>query len=159
MANTIYDSARVAFSLAEINWVNDNIKVVLLNTTYTPYPTTDSTYNDITNYTLLATANPISLTNKVTSTGNLVGALNADPATFAAPAALQTVGFVAFFKDYNPTNINGAPITNSTYTTQLAANLACPLIAMYDSGYNIGTGTNGFDITLTWDSVNGILRL
>ena len=161
MENTLYKSTTKKFAVENINWMNDNIKAVLLSPEYrvkvtkqytsgmryVPVIENSATYADIKDYVLEAETNPVTLTNKVTSHLGDPNILSAGPATFIAVKKGQTAGCIAFFKDIDKSNIDGEP-TNA---------LACPLIAITGTGYIDGVGTNGFDITLTWDSVNGII--
>ena len=149
---TLYDNARVLFASGQINWTTDNIKAVVLSPAYTPNISTDLHYSDISSYVLTGTHPIKTLTTPVTQVGTspniIVGALSADPVTFVALTSNQTIGFIVIFKDTGSTH-DSVPISPST----------APLICIFDSGYGIGAGTNGYDVQITWDTTNGILRL
>ena len=158
MANSLYDKVRPAFALAQINWATDNIKVAVLGPTYTGGTVAtqnDEFYSSIAAHTLVGTTPIRSLTNKVTSMGvspNIIyGALSANPVTFVALTANQTIGYLVIFKDPDVNNIDGPPALGNQGSAQL--------IALMDSGYGIGAGTNGQNIQITWDLTNGIMRL
>ena len=154
MSNNNYDYARVAFATAQIDWLNHNIKAAVLSPLYTGgtiATTTEVHFDSIAPYVLTGGQPIVTLINKVTSVGSLIGALSADPVTFTALTANQSIGYIVIFKDLDITNINGAPA--------LGNQTSSPLIALIDSGYGIGAGTNGYDMELTWDTVNGITRL
>lgn len=157
MANSLYDKIRPAFAQAEINWLTDNIKLALVSPSYlggTISTQQDQYYTSIAPYILTGTHTIRTLTSKVTSMGTspvIYGALSSGPVTFTAVTANQTIGYLAIFKDTDPTNIDGPPASGNQGTSNL--------IVLFDSGYGIGAGTNGQDIQITWDLVNGILRL
>lgn len=154
MSNNNYDNARVAFAEGQINWSSDNIKAAVISQLYTggtTATTNDVHFDAIAPYVLTGGQPIVTLINKVTSVGSLIGALSADPATFIALTANQSIGYIVIFKDPDPTNINGAPA--------LGNQASSPLIALIDSGFGIGAGTNGYDMEITWDLVTGITRL
>lgn len=158
MANSLYNNARVAFANAEINWTSDNIKAVLLSPSYAGGSVSiagDSNFTSIAPYVLTGTIPSVTLTSKVTSVGTspniITGALSAAPVTFVSVTAGQIIGYIAIYKDINPANINGVPLSGDQSTSLL--------ISLFDSGFGIGAGTNGANIQITWDQVNGILRL
>ena len=150
MANSLYKIAKQHFLEGNIDFLNDNIKVALLKDTYPDAGiiaiNTHTSYADISNYVLTGTKAVTSLTTK-TSTDGIASAAATD---FLGISAGQVISYVVVFKDVDsgdgpPQAING--------------NFAnCPLIAFFDSGYGIGSGTNGGDIRITWD-VNGIFRI
>jgi hypothetical protein len=154
MSNSLYDSARIAFGTAGINWLGDNIKAAILTPAYPGGSVSisgDSEFTAIAPYILAGTTASVTLTTKVTSVGALTGAMSSAPVTFVALTAGQIIGYIALYKDPDPTNINGIPAIGNQASS--------PLIALFDSGYGIGAGTNGSNIEITWDPINGIFRL
>lgn len=129
MANVLYDSARQLFLQADIDWLVDTIKVVLLKTGGSDYVfnSAHDYLNDVPGgATRVATA---TLAGK-TSTGGVADCT--DP-TFSAVAAGSTVGAVLFYKD-----------TGSEPTS--------PLILYVDTATGLPLATNGGDITLVVDN-------
>ena len=68
MANSLYDKARQRFLEAQINWMTDTIKVLLVDTgAYTPNTGTHEHLSDIA--TAARIAGPVTLTGKSTAGG------------------------------------------------------------------------------------------
>ena len=156
--NSLYDKIRPNFAEAQINWLTDNVKVALLGGTYlggTASTASDQFFSDIASHVLLGTKPIKTLTGKVTSMGSspniIYGALSSNPVTFETLTANQTIGYLAVFIDPDPANIDGPPASGDQASS--------PLILLYDSGYGIGAGTNGQNVQITWDLVNGMFRL
>ena len=68
MANTLYDFARQRFLEAQINWMTDTVKVILVDTgAYTPQTAVHQYLSDIP--TSARIAGPVTLTSKATTGG------------------------------------------------------------------------------------------
>ena len=79
MANTLYDAARQRFLEAQINWMTDTVKVLLVDTgAYTPQTAVHQYLSDISGSARIA--GPVTLTSK-TTTG---GAADAADVTFTS---------------------------------------------------------------------------
>ena len=79
MANTLYDAARQRFLEAQIHWLNDTIKVILVDTgAYTPQTAVHQYLSDVAGSSRVA--GPMTLTAK-TTTG---GAADAADVTFTS---------------------------------------------------------------------------
>ena len=158
MANALYSKGREKFLKGDISWDTDNIKVALLAGTYlggSVAHDTDEWFSDIASHVLTGTAPIKSLASKTTSITNngttTYGIASAAAVTFSSITSNQTIAYVAVFKDTNGSNIDGEPAAQDQDS--------CPLIALFDSGYGIGAGTNGGDIRITWDPINGMFKL
>jgi len=152
MANSLYAAARQHFLQGDIDWINDNIKVALVSGSYiggSQGIDNDSTYADLGGNFLSATQNTVTLTNKASVLNSVLGVAVADPVTFTAVVANQTIAYLVIFKDPDVANIDGPP----------ADPASAPLIALFDSGYGIGAGTNGGNILITWDVNNGLFHI
>lgn len=150
MSNQFYDSIRAKFLEGQVNLVGMNVKIALLDSTYVggnTAITTHTSYADIASHVIPGTTTVVSLTNKTSSKGGVSGAYGADNVIFTAPNGGVTVGFFVIFVDEGST-VDGAPSNQNTAT----------LIALIDSGYGIGSGTNGGNFEVTWDP-RGIFRI
>lgn len=135
MANTLYDFARQRFLEGKFDWLNDTIKVLLVDTAgYSINATTDQYVSDIpTSYRV---AGPVTLTAKAT-TG---GAADAADITFTSVSG-PSIEAIIIYKDTG---------TEST----------SPLIAYIDTATGLPITPNGGDIIVTWDNgVNKIFRV
>lgn len=127
MANTLYDYARQRFLEAQINWMSDTIKVILVDTgSYTPNTASHQYLSDVSGSARIA--GPVTLTSKAT-TG---GAADAADCTFTAVSGASIEAIVI----YNDTG------TEST----------SPLIAYIDTATGLPITPNGGDIIVTWDN-------
>ena len=127
MANTLYDFARQRFLEAQINWLNDTIKVVLVDSgAYTVQPSIHQYLSDIP--TSARIAGPVTLTGK--STAN--GAADANDCTFTAVSG-NSIEAIVIYKD------SGSEATS-------------PLIAYIDTATGLPITPNGGDIIVTWDN-------
>lgn len=137
MANTLYDHARRLFLEAEINWLTDDFKTLLVDTgAYTPSFTSHQYLSDIPTSARIGTESGIALTGK-TTTG---GAADANDVTFPSVSGASIEALV-LYKD------TGVPGTS-------------PLIAYIDTATGLPITPNGGDIIVTWDNgVNKIFRL
>lgn len=127
MANTLYDFARQRFLEAQINWMTDTIKVLLVDTgAYTPQTSVHQYLSDIP--TSARIAGPVTLTAKAT-TG---GAADAADVTFTA--------------------VSGASIEAIVIYVDTGTGSTSPLIAYIDTATGLPITPNGGDIIVTWDN-------
>lgn len=127
MANTLYDFARQRFLEAQLNWMTDTIKVILVDTgAYTPQTSVHQYLSDIP--TSARIAGPVTLTAKAT-TG---GAADAADCTF-------------------PT-VSGASIEAIVIYADTGTESTSPLIAYIDTATGLPITPNGGDIIITWDN-------
>ena len=135
MANTLYDYCRQRFLEAQINWMTDTVKVILVSTSaYTPQTAVHQYLSDIP--TSARIAGPVTLTAKAT-TG---GAADAADCTFTSVSG-ATINAIVIYKD------TGTEATS-------------PLIAYIDTATGLPITPNGGDIIVTWDNgVNKIFRV
>lgn len=122
MANTLYDFCRQRFLEAQINWMTDTIKVILVDTgAYTPQTSVHQYLSDIP--TSARIAGPVTLTSKAT-TG---GAADAADVTFTA--------------------VSGASIEAIVIYVDTGTESTSPLIAFIDTATGLPITPNGGDIT------------
>lgn len=135
MANTLYDSARQRFLEAQINWMTDTIKVLLVSTSgYTPQTAVHQYLADI----------PVS-------------ARIAGPVTLTAKA---TTGGAADGADVTFTSVTGNTINAIVIYSDSGTEATSPLIAYIDTATGLPITPNGGDIIVTWDNgVNKIFRV
>lgn len=135
MANTLYDSARQRFLEAQINWMTDTIKVLLVSTSgYTPQTAVHQYLADI----------PVS-------------ARIAGPVTLTAKA---TTGGAADAADVTFTSVTGNTINAIVIYSDTGTEATSPLIAYIDTATGLPITPNGGDIIVTWDNgVNKIFRV
>ena len=127
MANTLYDLARQRFLEAQINWMTDTLKVLLVDTgAYTPQTSVHQYLSDIP--TSARIAGPITLTAKST-TG---GAADAADVTFTAVSGTSIEAIIIY-------------VDTGTESTS-------PLIAFIDTATGLPITPNGGDIIVTWDN-------
>ena len=127
MANTLYDFARQRFLEAQINWMTDTIKVILVDTgAYTPQTGIHQYLSDIP--TSARIAGPVTLTSKAT-TG---GAADAADCTFVSVTG-NSIEAIIIYAD------TGVEATS-------------PLIAYIDTATGLPITPNGGDIIVTWDN-------
>lgn len=132
MANTLYDFARQRFLEAQINWMTDTIKVILVDTgAYTPQTSIHQYLSDISGSARIA--GPVTLTAKATTGG-------------AADAA-----------DCTFTSVSGASIEAIVIYKDSGSEATSPLIAFIDTATGLPITPNGGDIIVTWD--NGINKI
>lgn len=135
MANTLYDKARQRFLEAQINWMTDVVKVILVDTgAYTPQTAIHEHLADI---PLVARiAGPVTMTGKATTGG-------------AADAA-----------DVTFTSVSGPSIEAIVIYVDTGTEATSPLIAYIDTATGLPITPNGGDIIVTWDNgVNKIFRV
>lgn len=135
MANTLYDSARQGFLEAQVNWLTDTMKVLLVDSgAYTPNVSTHQFLADIPISSRIA--GPVTLTAKTTTGG-------------AADAA-----------DVTFTSVSGASIEMIVIYKDTGTEATSPLIAMIDTATGLPITPNGGDIIVTWDNgVNKIFKV
>ncbi|MCU4438725.1 hypothetical protein [Acinetobacter lwoffii] len=127
MANTLYDFARQRFLEAQINWMTDTIKVILVDTgAYTPQTAVHQYLADIPISARIA--GPVTLTSKSTAGG-------------AADAA-----------DCTFTSVTGASIEAIVIYSDSGTEATSPLIAFIDTATGLPITPNGGDIIVTWDN-------
>ena len=126
MANTLFDHARQRFLEAQINWMTDTIKVILVDTGAYSVNTQSHQYlSDISSSARIA--GPVTLTSKAT-TG---GAANAADVTF--------------------TSVSGPSIEAIVIYSDTGSEATSPLIAYIDTATGLPITPNGGDIIVTWD--------
>lgn len=127
MANTLYDFARQRFLEAQINWMSDVIKVILVDSgAYTVQTSVHQYLSDIP--TSARIAGPVTLTAKSTTGG-------------AADAA-----------DITFTAVSGASIEAIIIYVDSGTEATSPLIAFIDTATGLPITPNGGDIIVTWDN-------
>lgn len=127
MANTLYDFARQRFLEAQINWMTDVIKVILVDTgAYTPQTAVHQYLADIPISARIA--GPVTLVSKSTAGG-------------AADAA-----------DCTFTSVTGASIESIVIYVDSGTEATSPLIAYIDTATGLPITPNGGDIIVTWDN-------
>ena len=127
MANTLYDYARQRFLEAQINWMTDTIKVILVDTgAYTPQTAVHQYLADI----------PIS-------------ARIAGPVTLTAKS---TAGGAADAADCTFTSVTGASIEAIVIYSDSGTEATSPLLAYIDTATGLPITPNGGDIIVTWDN-------
>lgn len=134
MANNLYGKGRNKFLTGDIDWVNDTIKLYLIDAAdYTVSIDVDEFADDIAGAAKVATA---------TLAGNsaALGVADANDTTFTAVSGDVSEALV-IWKD-------------------TAVQSTSPLIAYMDTGTGLPVTPNGGDITVTWDSgANKIFKL
>ena len=124
MANTLFDFARQRFLEAQINWMADTIKVILVDTgAYTPQTSVHQYLSDIP--TSARIAGPVTLTSKATTGG-------------AADAA-----------DCTFTSVTGPSIEAIVIYVDTGTESTSPLIAFIDTA----TGLNSVSLYQVIDSI------
>ena len=127
MANTLYDYARQRFLEAQINWMTDTVKVILVDTgAYTPQTAVHQYLSDIP--TSARIAGPMTMAGKAT-TG---GAADANDVTFSG--------------------VTGASIEAIIIYVDSGTEATSPLIAYIDTATGLPITPNGGDIIVTWDN-------
>lgn len=135
MANALYDLGREKFLNGEIDWTDDDIKLLLVDTAdYTVNLVTDEFHSDVTGAGIVATS------------GNFASKTTALGVADAADVILTSVSgdvseAVVIYKD------SGVSATS-------------PLIAYIDSATGLPVTPNGSDITIEWaDTSDKIFKL
>lgn len=135
MANTLYDKTRQRFLEAQINWMTDTIKVILVDTgAYTPQVGIHEYLSDIPSSARIA--GPVTLTAKATTGG-------------AADAA-----------DVTFPSVSGPSIEAIIIYSDTGTEATSPLIAIIDTATGLPITPNGGDIIVVWDNgANKIFRV
>lgn len=127
MANALYDLGREKFLNGEIDWTDDDIKLVLVDTDdYTVNLATDEFHADIPGAAIVATSGNFST--KTTS----AGVADADDVVLSSVSGDESEALV-IYKD------TGVSATS-------------PLIAYIDSATGLPITPNGADVTIQWDA-------
>ena len=120
MANTLFDSARQRFLEAQINWMTDTVKVILVDTgAYTPQTSVHQYLSDIS--TAARIAGPVTLTAKTTTGGAADGA------------------------DVTFTSVSGPSIEAIVIYVDTGTEATSPLLAMIDTATGLPITPNGGD--------------
>ena len=135
MANTLFSNARQMFLEAQINWLTDTMKCILVDAgSYTVQVDTHKVLSDISSSARIA--GPVTLTAKTTAGG-------------AADAA-----------DCTFTSVSGASIEAIVIYKDTGTESTSPLIAWIDTATGLPITPNGGDIIVTWDNgTNRIFRV
>ncbi len=135
MANTLYDFARQRFLEAQINWLTDTVKVLLVDTgAYTPQTAVHQYLADISIAARIA--GPVTLTSKTTTGGAADGA------------------------DVTFTSVTGPSIEAIVIYIDTGTESTSPLVAFIDTATGLPITPNGGDIIVTWDNgVNKIFKV
>jgi hypothetical protein len=134
MADAVYDKGREAFLSGDIDWTTDNIKVVLVDNSYTPNTSTDQYLS-----TILAGW-------RVDTSANL--------------SSKTVSGGVADAADETISNVSGNDIYYIVIYKDTGTEATSPLIAVIDSATGLPYSPDGNDIEIIWDSgTNKIFKL
>lgn len=126
MANTLFDNARQMFLEAQINWMTDTIKCILVDAgNYTAQTATHKHLSDISSSARVT--QPVTLTSKSTAGG----AADAADVTFTSVSG-NSIEAIVLYKD------SGDEATS-------------PLIAWIDTATGLPITPNGGDIIVSWD--------
>lgn len=136
MANALYDKARQRFLEGQLNWRDDEIRAILVDTgSYTVNLTSHEFLSDIGSSSRVASLDQ-AFQNKTTDGG----AADADDIRFTAVTGASIEAIVLYKK--------GSSDSNS------------PLIAYIDTATGLPITPNGGDIIVTWDNgANKIFKL
>lgn len=127
MANTLFDAARKRFLEAQVNWLTDTIKCILVDTgAYAPQTNTHEYLSDVSSSARIA--GPVTLTAKSTAGG-------------AADAA-----------DVTFTSVSGPSIEAILIYKDTGSEATSPLLALIDTATGLPITPNGGDIIVTWDN-------
>lgn len=135
MANTLYANCRQLFLEAQINWMTDTIKCILVDSgNYTAQTETHKFLSDISSSARVT--QPVTLTAKSTAGG----AADAADCTFTAVSG-NSIEAIVIYKD-----------TGDEATS--------PLVAWIDTATGLPLTPNGGDVIVTWDNgTNKIFRV
>ena len=132
MANALYDKGREAFLNGGINWLSDDIRVILVDAA--DYTASVSTHNSLAD---IPSAARVAVSSALTSKGSTSGVADAADVTFPLVTGDRSEALII----YKHTG------TESTST----------LIAYIDTATGLPVTPNGGDITVQWD--NGANKL
>ncbi len=135
MANALYDLGREKFLNGQIDWTDDDIKLVIVDTDdYTVNLATDEFHDDIPSGAIVATS------------GNL--------------ASKTTTAGVADAADVVLTTVSGDECEALVIYKDTGDSATSPLIAYIDTATGLPITPNGADVTIQWDSgANKIFKL
>jgi hypothetical protein len=131
LANALYGKGRENFANGEIDWVDDTIKVALIDSTYSVAIDTHDFWDDVSG-DIVGTAETLA------NASNTLGTCDADDVTFSSVTGSQ-VHYLVIYRD------SGVAATSQ-------------LIAYIDTATGLPVTPNGGDITVTWDAA-GIFTL
>lgn len=135
MANALYDKGREAFLTGDIDWLNDDIKVTLVDTNdYTANLSTDQFYSSV----------PVAA--RIASSGNL--------SSKTAASGVADAADVLF------TSVTGDVSEALVIWQDTGVEASSRLIAYIDIASGLPVTPNGGDITVQWDNgSNKIFKL
>ena len=134
MANSLYDKGREKFASAQINWLTDDIRVVLVDTGAYTFSQAHEFLSDI------PSAARISSIQALSGKALVSGACDANDLTFPSVSG-ASIEVIIIFKD------TGTEATS-------------PVLAYIDSGTGLPITPNSGDIIVTWDNgINKIFRV
>jgi ApbE superfamily uncharacterized protein (UPF0280 family) len=134
MANLIYDSGREAFLNGDIDFTNDDIRVILLSSGYT-FSSAHDFLNDVAGGGVR-----VATSSALTGKSSTAGVADAADVTFTAVSGSQVTQFIIYQH------------TGTESTSRL--------IAYFDTATNLPITPNGGDITIQWDNgANKIFKL
>lgn len=134
MANSLYDKGREKFASAQINWLTDDIRVVLVDTGAYTFSQTHEFLSDV------PVAARISSVVALSGKALVSGACDANDVTFPAVSG-ATIEAIVIYKG------GGSDATS-------------PLLAFFDTATGLPITPNTGDIIANWDNgVNRIFKL
>jgi hypothetical protein len=135
MANGLFDKARAAFLDGNISWTGDNIKVVLVDDTYTANLATHEFLSDV------SSTSRVSVSGLLTTKDSTNGVADADDVSFPlVPNNKQVKALIIFQENLDESSSK--------------------LIAYIDTATGLPFTGNGGPITLQWDNgANKIFKL
>jgi hypothetical protein len=138
MSNSLYDAARASFLTQGIHWINDTIKVYLVNTS---------------SYSVNLAAHDF--LDDVPS-----GARVAGPVTLGTSGTKSTTGGAADGPDITFSTVTGSTVQVILIEKDTGTESTSNLIAYIDSATGLPITPNGGDIIVTWDNgTNKIFRV
>jgi hypothetical protein len=136
MANVLYKKAEDAFLNGGINLLTDDIRGILVTSSYTP-DTTESGHQYLSDISGgYRVTSGVALTSKSISNG------------------IFTAATLVF-----PTVTSGSTATYLILYKNTGTDSTSALITKIDSGTNLPVSTTGGDIDILWDGTNGIIKL
>jgi hypothetical protein len=129
MAKGLYDKGRDKFATGDIDWVNDTMRAVLVDTS--KYTVDLAVHEYLSDVPLSARIATVTLSGRSTS----AGVCDADDTTFSNVATGAAVGAVVIFKDIGIDN-------------------ASPLVHYDDSATGLPITGDGDDVVIRWDDGN-----
>ena len=125
MSNALYTLARQSFLNGGIDWATADLRVALVNSSYTVNLATDQ-------YISTVAANIVARSSSLTSVTSTGGVANAANVTFSSVSGSTVSYFVIY------------AYTGTDSTSQL--------IAYFDTASNLPITPNGGNITISWDT-------